>query len=96
MNPFDDIEEELKKQKEAMKQEKERRLVNTIELKETIGGLFENQKYRIEIMRVALDDHLGFSGMRNSRLSWIHRSNMDSLFTEKNFAAWSLKSIVET
>ena len=52
MNPFDDIEQEIKKQKEAMKQEKERRLVNTIELKETIGGLFENQKYRIELKRV--------------------------------------------
>ena len=50
-----------------MKHEKERRLVNTIELKETIGGLFENQKYRIELKRVALDDHLSFSGMRNSR-----------------------------
>ena len=36
MNTFDAIEEELKKQKEAMKQEKERRLANTIELKETI------------------------------------------------------------
>ena len=35
-----------------MKQEKERRLVNTIELKEAIGGLFENQKYRIELKRV--------------------------------------------
>ena len=33
------------------------------ELKETIGGLFENQKYRIEIKRVALDDHLNFSGI---------------------------------
>ena len=52
MNPIDDIEEEIKKQKEAMKQEKERRLVNTIELKETIGGLFENQKYRMELKRV--------------------------------------------
>ena len=69
-----------------MKQEKERRLVNTIELKETIGGLFENQKYRIELKRVALDEHLSFSGMQNSRLSWNHHSNMDSLFTEKIFA----------
>ena len=91
MNPVDDIEEELKKQKEATKQEKERRLVN--ELKETIGGLFENQKYRIEIKRVALDDHLSFSGMRNSRLSWIHRSDMDSLFTEKKFARWSFVEV---
>ena len=52
MNPFDDIEEEIKKQREAMKHEKGRRLINTIELKETIRGLFENQKYRIELKRV--------------------------------------------
>ena len=33
-----------------------------------------NDKYKSKV---------SFSGMRNSRLSWIHRSNMDSLFTEK-------------
>ena len=33
---------------------------------------------------------VSFSGMRNSRLSWIHRLNMDSLFTEKKIACWNM------